>query len=153
MKNWMDRIWQLFLIIVAASILTFCRTGNNNSAKNDNGTSSDEGSSNGGGGVALANGFKPSDIVDVMICDGIVDYKLRSSTPYFKNCMASDNTGFITYNCLVDGCSSSTYSFSRAIKFTDAIAQGWRPVGPLYSAGSSTYSNDSYASSPTIFYK
>ena len=74
MRIWKDRTWQLVLVIVGALILSFCNTGLKRTAKNDNGTS------NGGGGtgIALANGFKPSDITGVMICDGYSDGEFTS---------------------------------------------------------------------------
>ena len=138
-----DRIWQLFLIIVAASILTVCRTGNNNSAKNDNGTNSEEGSSNGGGGsnnggdgIALANGFKPSDILGVMICD---DYSGGTFTTCYK---------------------SSTGSVTSSITLSTLFSQGWRPIGPLQNMaayGNGGYTNPDYINglkkSSILFYK
>ena len=57
------------------------------------------------------------------------------------------------YNVVAGTLLESLPKIDDLIKFTDAIAQGWRPVGPLYSAGSSTYSNKMFYSSPTIFYK
>ena len=107
MRTWKDKIWQLTLVIVGALILSFCNTGLNRTAKNDNGTSTEDGgTSNGGGGIAPANGFKPSDISGIMICDG---YRIGQFTGCYKD--------------------SSSSSFS--ISISSLFSQGWRPVGPL----------------------
>ena len=136
MRTWKDKIWQLALVIVGALILSICNTGLNRTANNDNGTSN--GGSNGGGGtgIALANGFKPSDITGVMICDDYSDGK-------FTTCYRT-TTGSVT--------SSMTLS--------SLFSQGWRPVGPLQNMaayGNGGYGDPDYINglrkSPILFYK
>ena len=107
MRTWKDKIWQFTLVIVGALILSFCNTGLNRTANNDNGTS------NGGGGtgIALANGFKPSDITGVMICDGY-------SEGTFTGCYSTVGT---------------TYSGPHSFTLYSLFSQGWRPVGPIQS--------------------
>ena len=105
MRTWKDKIWQLALVIVGALILSICNTGLNRTTNNDNETS------NGGGGtgIALANGFKPSDITGVMICD---DY--------------SDGTFTKCYR-------TTTGSVTSSITLSSLFSQGWRPIGPIQS--------------------
>tara|TARA_B100000809_G_C14749772_1_gene391691 strand:+ start:191 stop:538 length:348 start_codon:yes stop_codon:yes gene_type:complete len=115
MRTWKDKIWQLALVIVGASILSVCNISGNKSTKNDN-------------GLAYANGFKPSDISAIMICDGYA-------------------SGQFT------GCYKDSSSSSFNITLSSLFSSGWRPVGPLYSPGSATVINQKFDSSPTIFYK
>jgi hypothetical protein len=132
MRTGKDKIWQLALVIVGALILSFCNTGLNRTANNDNGTS------NGGGGtgIALANGFKPSDITGVMICE---DYSDGTFTKCYK---------------------STTGSGTSSITLSSLFSQGWRPVGPLQNMaayGNGGYGDPDYINglrkSPILFYK
>ena len=134
MRTWKDKIWQLTLVIVGALILSFCNTGLNRTANNDNRTS------NGGGGtgIALANGFKPSDITGVMICDGY-------SEGTFPGCYRTVGT---------------TYSGPHSFTLYSLFSQGWRPVGPLQNMaayGNGGYGDPDYINglrkSPILFYK
>ena len=134
MRTWKDKIWQLALVIVGALILSICNTGLNRTANNDNGTS------NGGGGtgIALANGFKPSDITGVMICD---DYSDGTFTKCYRSTSAS-------------GYAASSLTLSQL------FSQGWRPVGPLQNMaayGNGGYTKPNYINdlreSAILFYK
>ena len=139
MRTWKDKIWQLALVIVGALILSFCNTGLNRTANNDNGTSTgDDGTSNGGGGtgIALANGFKPSDITGVMFCE---DYSDGTFTKCYK---------------------STTETGTSSITLSSLFSQGWRPVGPLQNMaayGNGGYTKPNYINglrkSPILFYK
>ena len=111
MKNWKDRIWLLVLVIVGSSIMTFCKSGGS-------------GGGNSTTNLAFANGFKPSDISGVMIC----------------------NLNGYSFNGSVQECYSDTDNSSFSITLSELFSQGWRPVGPLYSMGAS-------GRSPTLFYK
>ena len=98
MRTWKDKIWQLALVIVGASILSVCNISGNKSTKNDN-------------GLAYANGFKPSDISAIMICDGY-------SEGTFTGCYRTVGT---------------TYSGPHSFTLYSLFSQGWRPVGPIQS--------------------